>query len=125
MAGGSLPIITYHHSVLPVDSPLVARFLSFASLADIVIDTGCSPRPCISKPTDQDVGRLAIALPNLEVLTLGGSPCDLETYPMTLMTGICTSGIAIETMADSYSPNLLFSHYWPGFSRGTQLNGLS
>lgn len=43
MAGGSLSIITYHHSVLPVDSPLVARFLPFASLTDIVIDTECSP----------------------------------------------------------------------------------
>lgn len=84
MAGGSLPILAYRHSTLPVDSSLVSRILPLAGLTDVFLDMGCLLRPCTSKFTDQDVERLAIALPKLEALTLGGWPCGSDTCPTTV-----------------------------------------
>jgi len=84
MAGGSLPVLSYNPT-LPIDSPLVTRILPFAGLTDVLIEMGCLMRPtCASKFTDQDVERLAIALPRLEVLTLGGWPCRRDTCPTTV-----------------------------------------
>ena len=84
MPGGSLPVLAYRHPTLPIDSPLVTRVLPFAGLTDVLFDMGCFMRPCVSKFTDQDVERLAIALPNLEALTLGGWPCHGDTCPTTV-----------------------------------------
>ena len=84
MAGGSLSALSYHHPTLPVDSPLITRVLPFAGLTDLFLSMECFMRPCVSKFTDQDVERLAIALPRLEALTLGGSPCSDDTCPTTV-----------------------------------------
>jgi hypothetical protein len=83
IAGGSLPALTYRHPLF-VDSLLVSRILPLAGLTEVFFDMGCLMRPCVSKFTDQDVERLAIALPNLEALTLGESPCDQNTCPTTV-----------------------------------------
>jgi hypothetical protein len=85
IAGGSLPALAYHHPTLPFDSPLVSRFLPFTDLVNLSLKTGmgCLLRPCISQFTDQDVERLAIALPKLEVLILGW-PCGEDTCPTTV-----------------------------------------
>ena len=85
IAGGSLPILAYYHPTLPIDSSLVSRFLPFAGLVSLNLKTGmgCFMEPCVSQFTDQDVERLAIALPKLEALTLGW-PCDSDTCPTTV-----------------------------------------
>ena len=85
IAGGSLPALAYHHPTLPFDSPLVSKFLPFTDLVNLSLKTGmgCLLRPCISQFTDQDVERLAIALPKLEVLMLGW-PCGEDTCPTTV-----------------------------------------
>jgi hypothetical protein len=82
IAGGNLPALTYHHLTLPLDSSLVSRFLPFADLVNLNLKTGagCFMRPCVSRFMDQDVEHLAIALPKLEVLTLGW-PCSEDTCP--------------------------------------------
>ena len=84
MAGNSLPAITYRHPSLPIDSPLISRFLPFTDLVDVVTDMDCYIRPCASQFTDDDVERLAIALPKLESLSLGGWPCSADTCPTTV-----------------------------------------
>ena len=84
IAGGSLPVLTYRNPTLLIDSPLVTRILPFAGLTDVCFDMECFMRPCISKFTDQDVERLATALPKLEALTLGRSPCRDNTCPTTV-----------------------------------------
>ena len=84
MAGGSLSVLTYRHPTLPIDSPLITRVLPFVDLTDLFLSMECFMRPCVSKFTDQDVERLAIALPRLEALTLGGSPCGEDTCPTTV-----------------------------------------
>ena len=84
MAGGNLPALTYRHPTLPIDSSLISRVLPFAGLAEVFLDMGCFMRPCVSTFTDQDVERLAIALPKLEALTLGGWPCGGDTCPTTV-----------------------------------------
>jgi hypothetical protein len=85
IAGGSLPILAYYHPTLPLDLSLVSKFLPFTGLInlDLKIGTRCFMRPCISQFTDQDVERLAIALPKLEALTLGW-PCEADTCPTTV-----------------------------------------
>jgi len=84
MAGGSLPALAYRHPILPIDSPLITRVLPFTGLTDLLFSMECFMRPCVSRFTDQDVERLAIALPRLETLTLGGSPCGDDTCPTTV-----------------------------------------
>ena len=84
-AGNSLPALAYHHPTLPMDSSLLSRFHPFTSLVDIEINMGCFYRPCVSRFTDQDVERLAVALPKLETLSLGGEwPCSANTCPTTI-----------------------------------------
>ena len=80
IAGNNLPLLTYRHRTLPIDSSLVFRFLPFAHLVELTADMECFLRPCASQFTDQDVERLAIALPKLELLALG-SPCGADTCP--------------------------------------------
>lgn len=72
MASGSLPMVIYRHPTLSVDSPLISRLLPLADLTRVLFDMECLWRPCASKLTDQDMERLAIALPKLESLTLCG-----------------------------------------------------
>ena len=84
MAGGSLSVLTYRHPTLPIGSPLITSILSFAGLTDLLFEVGCFMRPCVSTFTDQDVERLAIALPRLEALTLGELPCGNDTCPTTV-----------------------------------------
>ena len=85
MAGNSLPALAYHHPTLPMDSSLLSIFLPFTNLVDVDINMGCFFRPCVSRFTDQDVERLAIALPKLETLSLGGEwPCSADTCPTTI-----------------------------------------
>jgi hypothetical protein len=84
IAGGSLHALTYRHPTLPVDSLLVSRILPFTGLTEVFFNMGCFMRPCVSKFTDQDVERLAIALPKLESLTMGESPCNENTCPTTV-----------------------------------------
>ena len=96
MAGNSLSAISYHHPTLPVDSSLVSRFLQFANLVDITIETGCSLLSCKSQFTDQDVERLALALPKLEVLVLGGWPCGADTCLTTVHSLLSLSACCTE-----------------------------
>lgn len=84
MAGDSLSVVSYNHPTFPISSSLVSRFLPLAGLVDVRISTGCLSGPCISQFTDQDVERLAIALPKLEALTLGEMPCNSDTCPTTI-----------------------------------------
>ena len=84
IAGGSLPILAYRHPILPMVSSLVSRVLPFTGLTEVFFDMGCCMRPCVSKFTDQDVEQLAIALPKLKALTLGGWPCSGDTCPTTV-----------------------------------------
>ena len=84
MAGGSLPVLAFRQLTLPMDSSLVSRVLPLTGLTEVFFDMGCLFRPCVSKFTDQDVERLAIALPKLEALTLGGWPCSEDTCPTTI-----------------------------------------
>jgi len=84
MAGGGLPILAFRQPTLQLDSSLVSRVLPFAGLTQVLFDMGCLFRPCVSKFTDEDVERLAIALPKLEALTLGGWPCSEDTCPTTI-----------------------------------------
>ena len=85
MAGDSLPMINYHHPTLQIDSSLVSRFLPFTGITELRIMTDCTIRgPCISQYTDEDAEGLAIALPKLEALTLGESPCSAGTCPTTI-----------------------------------------
>jgi hypothetical protein len=84
IAGGNLPALIYRHPTLPMDSLLVSRLLPFAGLTEVFFDTECFMRPCVSKFTDQDVERLAIALPKLEALTMGGWLCNENTCPTTV-----------------------------------------
>jgi len=84
MAGGGPPVVSYDNPILPIDSSLVSKFLQLTDLVDVRIGTGCFFRPCVSQFTDEDVERLAIALPKLEALTLGEWPCDSNTCPTTV-----------------------------------------
>jgi len=84
MARGSLPTLKYYHPTLPIDSSLVSRLLLFVDLVEVSLGMGCFMRPCVSKFTDQDVERLASALPKLEALTLGRGPCHEDTCPTTV-----------------------------------------
>jgi len=85
MAGGSLPMISYHRPSIPVDSSLISRFLPFADLVELRIRMECMLfGPCKSHFTDEDVERLVTALPKLEVVTLCELPCDSDTCPTTI-----------------------------------------
>jgi len=84
IAGDGLPGVTYYHPTSPIDSSLVSRFLPLTDLVEVKVNMECLFRPCVSRFTDQDVERLAIALPNLKVLVLGGWPCDSDTCPTTI-----------------------------------------
>ena len=84
VACDGLVAITYYHHALPIDSSLTSRFLPFVDLSDLRIMMGCLFRPCASRFTDQDVERLAIALPRLEILKLGDRPCSADTCPTTV-----------------------------------------
>jgi hypothetical protein len=84
MAGDSLPILVHHHPTLPINSSLISRLIPLANLADVKIEMGCLFRPCVSQITDQDVERLAIALPKLEALSLGEWPCGADTCLTTI-----------------------------------------
>jgi len=84
MAGDSLPVLIYRHPTTPMDSTLFSRLLPFTDLVDVFLDMGCFLRSCVSQFTDQDVEHLAIALPKLEVLTLGSWPCNADTCPTTV-----------------------------------------
>jgi len=85
LAGDSLRQVSYHHPSIPVDSSLVSRFLPFTDLADLRISMECMyGGPCVSRFTDEDVERLTAALPKLEAVTLGESPCEFNTCPTTI-----------------------------------------
>ena len=85
LAGDSLSKICYHHPTLPVDSSLVSRFLPFTDLVELQISMECMfLGPCVSRFTDEDVERLTAALPKLEAVTLGESPCSSGTCPTTI-----------------------------------------
>ena len=85
LAGGSLPMVTYHRPSIPIDSSLVSRFLPFTDLVELRIWMECCYYgPCKSHFTDGDVESLVTALPKLEVVTLGDSPCDSDTCPSTI-----------------------------------------
>ena len=84
MAGKGLATITYSHSTLPMDCTFISRFLPLKALVDLQINVDCFFQPCPSKFTDQDVERLAIALPKLKTLTLGEWPCNSDTCPTTI-----------------------------------------
>ena len=84
VAGDCLSVLSFDHSGLPLDSSLISRILPFASLVDVQISIGCLFRSCISRLVDQDVERLAIALPKLEALSLGEWPCSANTCPTTI-----------------------------------------
>ena len=84
IAGNSLSILDYHHPTLPIDSSLISRLLPFTSLINVEIEMKCLFRPCASRFTDQDAERLAVALPNLETLSLCERPCDVDTCPTTI-----------------------------------------
>ena len=84
MAGKGLSAITYSHPTLSLDSFLISMFLPLKALVEVQINTDCLFHTCSSELTDQDVERLAIALPKLEALTLGGWPCSSDTCPTTI-----------------------------------------
>ena len=84
MAGDSLSQVSYHHPTFPTDSSLISRFLPLTDLSDVQISTGCLFGRCRSQFTDEDVERLAIALPKLEALTLGELSCNSDTCPTTI-----------------------------------------
>lgn len=84
MAGQGLSTITYSNLYIPLDSSLITRFLPLKTLVDVQINVDCLFQPCASQFTDQDVERLAIALPNLKALTLGDWPCASDTCPTTI-----------------------------------------
>lgn len=84
MARDSLSQVSYHHPTLPIDSSLISRFLSFPELSDVRISMRCIPGRCRSQITDEDVGRLATALPKLEALSLGELSCNSNTCPTTI-----------------------------------------
>ena len=85
VADDSMPAITYRPLANYVDSPLLSKFLPLSDLIQLCIERECLfiPSDCSSNYTDQDMESLAIALPNLEILALGGSPCGLNTCPTT------------------------------------------
>jgi len=85
LAGGSMPSVTYHHPSIPIDSSLVSRFLPFTELVELRLRMKCDYYgPCKSHFTDEDVESLVTALPKLEAVTLGESPCDDDTCPTTI-----------------------------------------
>ena len=85
MAGDSLPMICYDDPTLPIDLSMVSKFLPFTDLVELRIRMECMyGGPCISKLTDKDVERMAIALPKLEALSLGEWPCDSDSCPTTI-----------------------------------------
>jgi len=85
LAGNSLPKVSYHHPTLPIDSSLVSRFLPFTDLVELRISMECRfLGPCVSRFTDEDVERLTAALPKLEAVTLGETPCHYATCPTTI-----------------------------------------
>ena len=84
MVGGVLLNVTCNNTAIPIDSSLVSRFLPFTGLVELRIRTDCLFRPCVSKFTDEDVERLAIALPKLEAISLGKRPCLSDTCPTTI-----------------------------------------
>jgi len=82
MADENLLILTYRCPTLPVGLPLVFRFLPFVNLAGArCFLQSHAPLFNIHRST------LAIALPNLEALTLGEWLCSANTYP----TVVCPS----------------------------------
>ena len=83
MTGGSLPALTYHNP-LPINSSLLSKFLPLTNLIDVFFGMECFMQPCVSEFTNQDVERLATALPKLEALTLGTWPCNSNTCPTTV-----------------------------------------
>ena len=84
MAGNGLSILGCHHPTLPIDSSLISRHLPFTSLINVKIGMKCLFQRCASRFTDQDAERLAIALPELETLSLCERPCDANTCPTTI-----------------------------------------
>ena len=71
-----------------IDSALLSKFLPFTSLVNMFIGEGCQIEDsnCTSRFTDEDVESLAIAMPKLEVLTLGRRPCNANTCPTTVLS---------------------------------------
>ena len=86
MADDSLSTLSYRHPTIPINSTLLSRLLPFTGLVEVFLTMGCLFRPCVSQFTDQDVERLAIALPKLEALTLGEQPCRADTCPTTVQS---------------------------------------
>ena len=79
-------MVSYEDLIHPIDSSLVSKFLPLTDLVDVRISAGCPLQSCVSRFTDEDVERLAIALPKLEVLTLGERPCKANTCPTTILS---------------------------------------
>jgi len=84
IAGEGPSAITYTHPALPLDSFLISTFFPLKALVDLQINVDCLFHTCASEFTDQDVERLAIALPKLKTLTLGDWPCSSDTCPTTI-----------------------------------------
>lgn len=89
---GNLIHLTYVHPAVVVDSSLLSKFLPFTNVVELFVGEGCPLIPllvdarCTSRFTDQDVESLAIAMPKLEVLTLGKWLCGANTCPTTVLS---------------------------------------
>ena len=88
LANNNLIYLVYYHPAVNIDSTLLSKFLPFTSLVEICIVEGClsGGSGCTSQFTDQDVEILAIAMPKLEILTLGQWPCGANTCPTTVLS---------------------------------------
>ena len=94
--------------------PNYRSLLSFTRLVELTIDLSCEPS-CSSRMDDDTVAELAQAMPKLETLRIGESPCKTPG-------GITIEGLsAIAPFSASYP----FTFNWLASTRHTSLNFLS
>ena len=88
VVGRNLSHLIYNHPTLPIDSTLLSKLIPLTNLVEITAGLQCMQRGagCASRFSDQDVEHLALALPKLEVLVLGETPCGANTCPTTILS---------------------------------------
>ena len=88
LVADNLSHLRYTHSTLIADSTLLSKLLPLTNLVEITVGLQCMQQGagCASRFSDQDVEHLALALPKLEVLVLGETPCGANTCPTTILS---------------------------------------